>query len=199
MGQPRLRLVNKAAAEAGEDAPPPVTPTRSRGGNNVESPSSSRPRRARKSDVGIEEVPETVSPVKEGCLRLYQAVKEMSKDGEPLCLAFNKLPSKKEYPDYYVEIKRPIALDIMKSKITRGVYKTVSEFVADIDLMCSNAQTYNMPESYIYEIAGDIKRSVHTLAADALSSEATPMSPTPQIKLRIRQPSADKSGEGADE
>ncbi|KAJ2029891.1 hypothetical protein IWW57_001444, partial [Coemansia sp. S610] len=94
---------------------------------------------------------------------------------------------------------RPIALDIMKSKITRGVYKTVSEFVADIDLMCSNAQTYNMPESYIYEIAGDIKRNVHTLAADALSSEATPMSPTPQIKLRIRQPSADKSGEGADE
>ncbi|KAI8324032.1 Bromodomain-containing protein, partial [Martensiomyces pterosporus] len=77
--------------------------------------------------------------------------------GEPLCLAFNKLPSKKEYPDYYVEIKRPISLDIMKSKISRDVYKSVSDFVSDIDLMCSNAQTYNMPESYIYEIAGDIR------------------------------------------
>ncbi|KAJ2736110.1 hypothetical protein IW152_001055 [Coemansia sp. BCRC 34962] len=119
--------------------------------------------------------------------------------GEPLCLAFNKLPSKKEYPDYYVEIKRPIALDIMKSKITRGVYKAVSEFVADIDLMCSNAQTYNMPDSYIYEVAGDIKRNVHALAADTISSEATLMTPTPQIKLRISQLPVDESGECADE
>ncbi|KAJ2810330.1 hypothetical protein FBU31_008020, partial [Coemansia sp. 'formosensis'] len=100
---------------------------------------------------------------------------------------------------YYVEIKRPIALDIMKSKITRGVYKSVSEFVEDIDLMCSNAQTYNIPESYIYEIAGDIRRNVHTLAADMIPSGAAPTAATPQIKLRIRQASLDKSGEGADD
>ncbi|ORX66907.1 Bromodomain-containing protein, partial [Linderina pennispora] len=67
-----------------------------------------------------------------------------------MCLAFNKLPSKREYPDYYVEIKRPIALDMMKSKITKGAYRAVEDFVADIDLMCSNAQQFNMPDSYIY-------------------------------------------------
>ncbi|KAI9504244.1 Bromodomain-containing protein, partial [Coemansia spiralis] len=69
------------------------------------------------------------------------------------CIAFNKLPPKKEYPDYYVEIEQPVALDIIKGRITRGLYSSVSDFVADIDLMCSNAQTYNMPESYIYEAA----------------------------------------------
>ncbi|KAJ2766111.1 hypothetical protein IWQ57_004508, partial [Coemansia nantahalensis] len=79
--------------------------------------------------------------------------------GEPMCIAFNKLPPKKEYPDYYVEIKKPIALDIIKGKITRGVYGTVAEFVADIDLMCDNAQTYNIPDSYIYDVAGDIRRA----------------------------------------
>ncbi|KAJ2249416.1 hypothetical protein GGI13_004293, partial [Coemansia sp. RSA 455] len=119
--------------------------------------------------------------------------------GEPLCLAFNKLPSKKEYPDYYVEIKRPIALDIMKGKITRGVYKSIADFVEDIDLMCSNAQTFNIPESYIYEIAGDIKRNVHALAADMIPSDAATTAATPQLKLRIRQVSLDKSGEGTDD
>ncbi|KAJ2873263.1 hypothetical protein GGH93_003369 [Coemansia aciculifera] len=199
MGQPRLRLVSKAAAELEDDTPLPLSPTRSKGGDAMDSPTSSRPKRTRKSDFGIEETSDSVSAVKEGCLKLYQAVKEMDKDGEPLCLAFNKLPSKKEYPDYYVEIKRPIALDIMKSKITRGVYKSVSEFVEDIDLMCSNAQTYNIPESYIYEIAGDIKRNVHTLAADMISSDAAPTAATPQLKLRIRQASLNKSGEGTDD
>ncbi|KAJ2819571.1 hypothetical protein GGI24_004744, partial [Coemansia furcata] len=199
MGQLRLRLVSKAAAEPEDDAPLPASPTRSKGGDTMDSQTPGRPKRARKSDFGIEEALDSTSAVKEGCLRLYQSVKEMNKDGEPLCLAFNKLPSKKEYPDYYVEIRRPIALDIMKSKITRGVYKSVSEFVEDIDLMCSNAQTYNIPESYIYEIAGDIRRNVHTLAADMIPSGAAPAAATPQIKLRIRQASLDKSGEGADD
>ncbi|PIA17022.1 Bromodomain-containing protein, partial [Coemansia reversa NRRL 1564] len=74
-----------------------------------------------------------------------------------MCTAFNKLPPKKEYPDYYVEIQKPIALDIIKGKITRGAYSSIAEFVADIDLMCDNAQKYNIPDSYIYEVAGDIR------------------------------------------
>ncbi|KAJ2737570.1 ATP-dependent DNA helicase Snf21, partial [Coemansia sp. BCRC 34301] len=194
MGQPRIKLVNKSAPELEDDVPLPVSPSRAKDSDTAMA--SSRPKRARKSDFGIEEPADSTSAVKEGCLWLYQAVKEMNKDGEPLCLAFNKLPSKKEYPDYYVEIKKPIALDIMKSKITRGIYKSVSEFVADVDLMCSNAQTYNMPESYIYEVAGDIKRNVHRLASDlepsGSAAPATGISATPQLKLRIRQASLDQ-------
>ncbi|KAJ1961034.1 hypothetical protein GGI12_003476 [Dipsacomyces acuminosporus] len=119
----------------------------------------------------------------------------MEKNGEPLCLAFNKLPSKKEYPDYYTEIKRPIALDMMKSKITRGIYKSVDDFVADIDLMCANARTYNIPDSYIYEIAGDIKSYVHELAAEeAAKITADVASPTPHLKLRVREAQPPKDG-----
>ncbi|KAJ2761347.1 hypothetical protein IWQ56_005275, partial [Coemansia nantahalensis] len=131
--------------------------------------------------------------------------------GEPMCIAFNKLPPKKEYPDYYVEIKKPIALDIIKGKITRGVYGTVAEFVADIDLMCDNAQTYNIPDSYIYDVAGDIRRGVHQLAgirtpsseavaaatAAAAAAAASPAAgPTPHLKLRIRQSSSAQSERG---
>ncbi|KAJ2900524.1 hypothetical protein GGI21_004754, partial [Coemansia aciculifera] len=199
MGQPRIRLINKGAPELEDDAPlSPESPSVSKEGGDTTPVTPSRPRRARKSSFGIEEASDGTSGVKEGCLRLFQAVKEMSKDGEPLCLAFNKLPSKKEYPDYYVEIKKPIALDIMKGKITRGVYKAVSDFVADIDLMCSNAQTYNMPESYIYEIAGEIKENVHKLALDLVPADsiaaaaAADSSTTPQLKIRIRQSQLDQ-------
>ncbi|KAJ1828205.1 hypothetical protein LPJ56_001243, partial [Coemansia sp. RSA 2599] len=134
--------------------------------------------------------------------------------GELMCLAFNKLPPKKEYPDYYVEIKQPIALDIIKGRITRNLYKSVSDFVADVDLMCNNAQQYNMPASYIYDVAGDIRTNLHRLAADALKRESkdapsvaaasTPASKgsTPLLKLKIRQPAAPEqsaapSGEGS--
>ncbi|KAJ2863174.1 hypothetical protein FB639_005313, partial [Coemansia asiatica] len=124
-----------------------------------------------------------------------------------MCLAFNKLPPKKEYPDYYVEIKQPIALDIIKGRITRNLYKSVSDFVADVYLMCDNAQQYNMPESYIYDIAGEIRTNLQKLAADAFSREKelasvavsassatasapAAKSPTPILKLKIRQPAA---------
>ncbi|KAJ2708883.1 hypothetical protein H4R19_004524, partial [Coemansia spiralis] len=133
----------------------------------------------------------------------------MEKNGEPMCIAFNKLPPKKEYPDYYVEIKKPIALDTIKGKITRGVYGTVADFVADIDLMCDNAQTYNIPDSYIYDVAGDIRRGVHQLAgirtpssmavaaATAAAAASPAAGPTPHLKLRIRQTSSSQSEQGA--
>ncbi|KAJ1882877.1 hypothetical protein H4R99_002287 [Coemansia sp. RSA 1722] len=229
MGQPRLRLVNKEP-EDHDDVTPPVSP------RNIPSTpaTTSRPKRVRKSEIHADatqpsgagaEVGSAYAQMKEKCLQLYQAIKELEKDGELMCLAFNKLPPKKEYPDYYVEIKQPIALDIIKGRITRNLYKSVSDFVSDVDLMCNNAQQYNMPDSYIYDVAGEIRTNVQRLAADALSKEkstaatsstgsgsgaavaggaSTPAakSATPILKLKIRQPtvpeqSAPTSGEGS--
>jgi chromatin structure-remodeling complex subunit RSC1/2 len=42
-------------------------------------------------------------------LRAIRKVKD--KDGRQLFLEFEKLPDQEQYPDYYKEIKRPIALD----------------------------------------------------------------------------------------
>ncbi|KAJ2080407.1 hypothetical protein H4R24_003106 [Coemansia sp. RSA 988] len=176
MGQPRIRLVSKEVDQY-ED------------GTQAGSARAKRPRKS----VSQHEEAATPAQVKEECLRLYKAVKEMEKDGELVCTAFNKLPPKKEYPDYYVEIQKPIALDIIKGKITRGVYNTIAEFVADIDLMCDNAQRYNIPDSYIHEIAGDIRRNVRALAAVSIYASESPMSPTPQLKLRIRQSASNQS------
>ena len=46
-------------------------------------------------------------------------------------------------PDYYVVIEKPMDLSTMMSKIDLHKYSTVAEFLADIDLICSNALEYN--------------------------------------------------------
>ncbi|KAJ1957608.1 hypothetical protein EC988_000745, partial [Linderina pennispora] len=77
MGQQRLRLVNREAEEQGDanSNSPAVSPKRA---------SRGRPRKARKSDTGNAETMPVgdsapAAKVKEECLRLFQAVKEMEK------------------------------------------------------------------------------------------------------------------------
>ncbi|KAI9338453.1 hypothetical protein BDR26DRAFT_803626, partial [Obelidium mucronatum] len=51
------------------------------------------------------------------------------------------------------QIKNPIALDVILSKIDSRQYKSDEQFAADIQLMLSNAKTYNMEGSQIYKDA----------------------------------------------
>lgn len=64
---------------------------------------------------------------------------------------FMDLPSKKLYPDYYVLIKEPICLKQIEGKIIDGVYMDPIELEADVTMLCSNAQTYNLEGSIVYE------------------------------------------------
>ncbi|CAO3673709.1 unnamed protein product [Rhizopus stolonifer] len=73
---------------------------------------------------------------------------------------FMKLPSKKEYPDYYQIIRQPIALETIKTKVDKRTYQHVSQMKADLDLMVSNTKRYNMKGSQIYEDAVKIQKFV---------------------------------------
>jgi len=64
-----------------------------------------------------------------------------------------ELPSREAYPDYYTVITQPIALDMIKQKISDDKYSALSEFLADMDLMFNNAKTYNQRGSQVYEDA----------------------------------------------
>lgn len=73
------------------------------------------------------------------------------KQGRLVSELFLELPSKDDYPDYYVLIKNPIALDeIMERTAT---YKSIEELRKDVRLMVDNAQTYNMKGSGVYKDA----------------------------------------------
>ena len=63
---------------------------------------------------------------------------------------FQKLPSKKQYPDYYALIKRPIALDEIGKRLERGEYASLEAVKADFDTCFKNAKKYNMKDSQIW-------------------------------------------------
>ncbi len=76
---------------------------------------------------------------------------------------FLELPDKNDYPDYYMIIKNPICMNMVKKKINRKEYQSVKQFRADIGLLCANCRTYNEDGSILHNDANTIEvRAVPT-------------------------------------
>ncbi|XP_038219745.1 protein polybromo-1-like [Zerene cesonia] len=91
--------------------------------------------------------------------KLLESVKNhVGPNGTPLADPFWKLPSRREYPDYYKEIKNPVSLNQIKNKIRRGNYGTLSEVAGDMNIMFENAKQYNVPSSRLYKDAVKLQR-----------------------------------------
>ena len=60
--------------------------------------------------------------------------------GKKLSLPFIQLPSRREYPDYYEQIERPMDLNRIRKKIEDDKYTSLEQMSADVDLLCVNAQ-----------------------------------------------------------
>ncbi|XP_076615633.1 polybromo 1, like isoform X3 [Chaetodon auriga] len=86
--------------------------------------------------------------------QLYEAVRgARNNQGQVFSEPFQHLPSRREYPDYYQQIKQPIALQQIRAKMKNGEYESVEQMDADLTLMFENAKRYNMPNSSIYKRA----------------------------------------------
>ncbi|XP_036956116.1 polybromo 1, like isoform X2 [Acanthopagrus latus] len=86
--------------------------------------------------------------------QLYEAVRgARNNQGQVFSEPFQQLPSRREYPDYYQQIKQPISLMQIRAKMKNGEYETVEQMDADLTLMFENAKRYNMPNSSIYKRA----------------------------------------------
>ena len=70
---------------------------------------------------------------------------------------FMKLVPKAAYPDYYMIIQNPIAMDHIDKKIKKEQYQNLKEFMDDIKLLCNNARTYNEDGSLLFQDANDIE------------------------------------------
>ncbi|XP_041743790.2 polybromo 1, like isoform X5 [Coregonus clupeaformis] len=82
--------------------------------------------------------------------QLYEAVRGgRNSQGPLLSEPFLQLPSRKEYPDYYQQIKQPIALQQIREKMKNGEYENVDQMDSDLTLMFENAKRYNVPTSGI--------------------------------------------------
>ena len=137
-------------------------------------PASKRKRGARQSKA-----PETLSASERALLqkilnRAYQHLMDLEVEipGEPsddddddgpptrgIIDPFIKLVPKAQYPDYYIIIKNPISMDIVKKKINKEEYHSLKEFLDDIRLLCTNARIYNEDGSVLFKDANDIEVS----------------------------------------
>ena len=59
--------------------------------------------------------------------------------------------------DYPTIIKRPMDLGTVMKRLDGGGYASVQAVVGDVDLVWQNAMTYNQDESYIYQVAAELK------------------------------------------
>lgn len=102
--------------------------------------------------------------------RVYQTLMEMEQelpaeesdsDEGPVTRSiiepFMKPPPKTHYPDYYMIIQNPIAMEMIRKKINREEYQSLKAFQDDIYLMCQNARTYNEDSSVLFQDANDIE------------------------------------------
>ncbi|XP_033227559.1 ATP-dependent helicase brm isoform X2 [Belonocnema kinseyi] len=71
--------------------------------------------------------------------------------GRLLSEPFMKLPSRRELPDYYDIIKKPLTINKLLTKIEEGKYFDIDDLQRDFMQLCKNAQIYNEENSLIHE------------------------------------------------
>ncbi|KAG5841116.1 hypothetical protein ANANG_G00196180 [Anguilla anguilla] len=64
---------------------------------------------------------------------------------------FVQLPSRKELPEYYELIRKPVDFKKIKDRVRNHRYRSVGDLEKDVMLLCHNAQTFNLEGSQIYE------------------------------------------------
>ena len=104
---------------------------------------------------------------------LFTALMTCYDQAEPtraLNIVFQLLPSRKRYPEYYDDITEPMDLKTVADKVQRGSYLNLAEMEKDLQLIFSNARTFNEPGSQIYKDAGILSKLVKNKTADCVAS-----------------------------
>ncbi|QLL31430.1 hypothetical protein HG536_0B02930 [Torulaspora globosa] len=129
-----------------EDQPPPDEA-------GVDGPASKKTSKSKSSKAKKAKKPQNnLLPLIEDLLGQMREQIEES-DGHPLTTIFEKLPSKRDYPDYFTLIKQPIALDIIMRNAKKGQYAALEDVKKDLQVMYDNARFYNEEGSWVYNDA----------------------------------------------
>ncbi|XP_055729789.1 probable global transcription activator SNF2L2 isoform X2 [Salvelinus fontinalis] len=71
--------------------------------------------------------------------------------GRQISKGFVQLPSRKEVPEYYELIRKPVDFRRIRERVRNHKYRGVGDLEKDIILLCHNAQTFNLEGSQIFE------------------------------------------------
>lgn len=81
-------------------------------------------------------------------------------------IPFVRPVDKKQSPDYYKVIKKPMDLTIVREKLHSLQYASVVDFLEDISLMLNNCKTYNKPGTYVYDSGEDLSNIFNRLVQE---------------------------------
>jgi len=109
--------------------------------------------------------PKVHTPMEARINTILKGLRKFKDDkGDLKVLHFEKPPDKTQFPEYYQEIKNPIALDMIKKKAKRKKYNSVDAVMRDLELMFENAKGYNLEDSEVYRCAVDLQKEARILA-----------------------------------
>ncbi|KAJ2333927.1 ATP-dependent DNA helicase Snf21 [Coemansia sp. RSA 2671] len=135
-----------ATPEVATPAPTPATARKARRKTGVADLLSAEER------ARLDEVFEQAFKAVEACVE--------AECGRRRCDLFLDLPSRRDYPDYYVIIRHPIAMKTIRRNVKAGKYASIGDFHRDWKLMFDNARTYNEEGSVVYEDACEMQRAL---------------------------------------
>eukprot|EP00061_Rhincodon_typus_P018926 g48317.t1 len=76
-------------------------------------------------------------------------IKYKDSTGRQLSEVFIQLPSRKELPEYYELIRKPVDFRKIKERIRNHKYRSLNDLERDVMLLCQNAQAYNLEGSLV--------------------------------------------------
>ncbi|KAH7338725.1 Bromodomain-containing protein [Rhizoctonia solani] len=126
--------------------------------------------------------------------RLTELIEKTDSEGNRYSEVFMELVPRKEYPDYYLIIKKPITFGLIQKRIKQKGYASPKAFMDDVELVFSNAVRYNEDFSQIWEDAMYLRSEFHKLCADwraeyGYTDQSNPPaasgSAVPKLKLKV--------------
>ncbi|XP_077101693.1 SWI/SNF-related matrix-associated actin-dependent regulator of chromatin subfamily A member 4 isoform X4 [Siphateles boraxobius] len=135
-------------------------------------------------------------------------IKYKENNGRQLSEVFIQLPSRKELPEYYELIRKPVDFRKIKERIRSHRYRSLNDLERDVMLLCQNAQTFNLEGSLIYEdsivlqsvftsLCQKIEREEESDGEDSEEDEEDEGSDseTRSVKVKIKLSRKDRSAE----
>ncbi|KAL3241151.1 RSC chromatin remodeling complex ATPase subunit STH1 [Nakaseomyces bracarensis] len=154
--KPKLKIKLKLKKPSGEEEVKPETETAPEEEAPAIKKSIAKGRGRKPKAVTLE----IIKPVETLLKQMRGQVDET--DAHPLTSIFEVLPSKREYPDYYKLIEKPVALDNILKNAKRGVYKSLKDVQTDLQTMFDNARFYNEEGSWVYNDAEKLNKFTNT-------------------------------------
>merc|ERR1712123_103265 len=143
-----------------------------------ETPKKKKSKKKRDGGEGHGHEEEPRKKKKKGNKRLNKKMKKLlevvmqyqDSDGRILSEPFYKLPSRKELPDYYEVIRKPVDIAKIQQRIEEEKYEDMDDLERDFMVLCKNTQHYNEEGSLIFEDS-IVLQSVFTNARERLEQE----------------------------